>query len=245
MAAQPLSSIDPKAGYTFGTTTLDGHQELAAYIAQTISIGSIIERRWAAILVELLQADPLTGMAMYQALTSTVAQRAALGAAASVRLVPEDFKLFQAVATAITPARKLRNDFAHHIWGETGTVPGALLLIDPTTLVDGDVSESNAHRLLALQQKGPIIEGADRKKMKVYRKDDLIEAKNLVLEAMLIVADLWAGLHFSDDEYSLHDEMRTKLRAHPRVAEVLQPQSPKSAPKAHRKPRGQTPPETG
>jgi len=126
MAGQPLSSLDPKAGYSFGIDILERHPELASYIAQTISIGSIIERRWSAILVQLLQADPLTGMAMYQALTSTVAQRAALGAAAKVRLSPEDFKLFQAVATAITPARKIRNDFAHHIWGESALVPGGL-----------------------------------------------------------------------------------------------------------------------
>lgn len=245
MAAQPLSSLDPKAGYSFGIDILDRHPELASYIAQTISIGSIIERRWSAILVQLLQADPLTGMAMYQALTSTVAQRAALGAAAKVRLIPQDFELFQAVQTAITPARKLRNDFAHHLWGESALVPGGLVLIDPATIVDDEVSESAVHQILALKQQGPIVEGADRKRMKIYRKEDLLEAKGLVREAQVIVSDLWAALQFSDDEYSLHDEMRTKLRAHPRLVEVLRPPSQRSAPKAPRKRRGQTPSETG
>jgi hypothetical protein len=136
MAPQPLSNVNPKAKAYFGPDVFTLHPELIPLAARIISMGSMIDSRWSNILIELLQADPRTGMAMYQALASAEARRAALEAAANQRLSTDDFLLFKAIIRVTTPQRRVRNEFAHHIWGHSPQVKDSILLAEPEFFTD-------------------------------------------------------------------------------------------------------------
>ena len=122
--------------------------DLQGYVAEVIRLGALIDHTWSLVLIGLLKADRRTGVAMYQALTSAEAKRAALGAAATSRLQADDVTLFKACLRAGEGVRRVRNNFAHRIWAYTQDVPDALLLCDPEDLTRVSASAADVSDLL-------------------------------------------------------------------------------------------------
>ena len=95
---------------------------------------SDIDKTLAELLLLMLKSPDLkVGMAMFQALNSGEAKRAALLAAAAeaLRGNVDDHNLFLAVLRTIKGSRDRRNEFAHQLWGVARELPDALLLVDP------------------------------------------------------------------------------------------------------------------
>ena len=185
MAPQPLSRVKPNAAFQWGTGVLARYPNLCCIITEAISFGSQVEFNWSAILVDLLKSDTRTGMAMYEALSGGESRRAALEGAAKSALSEADFLLFKAVEKVLAPARRIRNDFAHHIWGASKAVPKALLLIDPKCLRQHEVENVV----------GPgWPPQVDRSQVMVWREPDLNEARETIRDGLVILGILSEGL---------------------------------------------------
>jgi hypothetical protein len=130
---QPLSRVRSKSPSltVFGPQALSAAPNLVALPMQVIAIWAAIESMQAQMLARMLKAEVRTGIAMFQALASAEARKAALNAAAQVSLSAEDARLLQAVSKVTKASRDRRNEYAHHIWGVLGQPVEALLLVDP------------------------------------------------------------------------------------------------------------------
>lgn len=185
MAPQPLSRVKPDAEVKFGAGILASHQKLCCIVMETISFGAQIEFNWSAILVDLLKSDPKTGMAMYEALAGGESRRAALGGAAKSALSEDDFLLFKAIEKVLSPARRVRNDFVHHIWGTSTALPDALLLINPKCLRQFEVEKSV----------GPgYPPNVDRSLIDVWKERDLDKTKEDIRNGLVTLGILSEGL---------------------------------------------------
>jgi hypothetical protein len=188
MAPQPLSRVNPRAKPTFGPECFDVYPELSKLVARAINTGSMIETRWSVILVNLAKADPRTGAATYQALTSSEARRAALSAAAKTRLSDSDFLLFQSVVRVTTPQRNLRNQFAHHIWGMASELKDCLLLADPEFFTEIVVdAHTQTKVILGGIKLIPAFRKLDLSKIDVWSKKALEQANADADEAQKII----------------------------------------------------------
>jgi hypothetical protein len=227
MAPQPLSRVNPKAITTFGPECFDSHPELSRLVVRAINTGSMIEARWSVILVNLVKADPRTGAAMYQALSSSEARRAALSAAASIRLSKDDYLLFQAVTRVTTPQRNARNQFAHHIWGMSPQLKDTLLLADPTFFTDIVIDATARIEKISHIKLLPAFPKLDYSKIDVWTRKSLETANKLAEEAQEIILDLTKGISRSAGE-EIGEQWRQKLLDRPLISQAIDRLSKKS-----------------
>lgn len=229
MAPQPLSRVNPKAKTTFGPECFNVYPGLSQLVARVINTGSMIEARWSIILVNLAKADPHTGTAMYLALSSSEARRAAIKAAAQVRLSKDDFLLFQAVVKVTTPQRNARNQFAHHIWGMAREVKDALLLADPEFFTDMVLDVSTRTEILPRGIKlHPTFPKLNLSKVDVWTSKALEQANKDADEAQKIIVDLTKVINRAEDGKT-GDESRRSLLSRPLIAQALERLSRQSA----------------
>jgi hypothetical protein len=146
MAPQPLSLVRTNPTIRILDSGREPNAKLSGMAMGVIRIASLIDLKWSEILVDILHADPKTGMAMYQALISADAKRAALLAAASARMSEQDSLLFRACVASTYTVREVRNKFAHHIWAVCDDIPDALLLASPDALTVARISAAEAVR---------------------------------------------------------------------------------------------------
>ncbi|MGB8843133.1 MAG: hypothetical protein WCC64_18920 [Aliidongia sp.] len=158
-------------------------------------MSAISEHNWSLVLVDLLKSDRRTGVAMYQALKSAEAKRAALSAAARVQLSSDDYLIFKAAISATGPVRKVRNQFAHQILGYSVDIEDSLLLIDQEELLRVDVNAAEAYLETNKTSKIVIPDGIDVSKIQVWKRRDLEEAERNATDALGIVFEVLNGLH--------------------------------------------------
>jgi hypothetical protein len=189
---------------------------------RVIAIWAEIESDTAVILSRMLNADLATGIAMYQALTSAEAKRAAFMAAAKAALKDWQLLLLQAVVNASRGSRNTRNDFAHHIWATTKDLPEALLLIPPAVLLDRHVKFRNG-------PPDPRNDGFpdqyDFSQIAVYRKPDLDRAVEDALDASVHHAYL-----YMITGPRVIEQARKLLLREPRIQQALEPLTRESSP---------------
>ena len=200
---------------------------------RVIAVWAHIDGNLASVLTNCLKTDITTGAAMYQALTGGDAKRAVLLAAASTRLSPDDFAIFNAALRVIKPSRDRRNDFAHNIWAYSAQVPNALLLMHSSVVINQNV----AWRQYIEDHKKPIevrdgivrhvlpwppAYKLDDSKIQVFKEGDLIRDLEIAEKADDIVMWLWRITH----NVGGYDEGRTLLLNEPRIAAILQQPTP-------------------
>lgn len=232
MPAQPLSSVNPKANHGFGTTTFKEYPNLAIYVAKVISFGSVMEHKWAAIFAHAMKSDLEAAMTIYKGLSGSASRLSILRGLAGLRLSVEDYELMEAVYVATRYAQRLRNDFAHHLWGYSPEIKDALLLIDPTYYP-------------ALDATAGIIEGQtfDKSKMYVYRERDLEEAVNEVHLGMLCVVEFVQSVIAADETW--RNQARVKLLQRHPVAQALDNLRKKKSKQCSPPQNAETPPQKG
>jgi hypothetical protein len=196
MAPQPLSRVNPNAKYSFETDIFKKHPDLAALVMSVINLASKMECKWSLIMVDLINADPVTGIAMFQSLTSADAQRAAIRGAAKSRLNADDYNLFAAVSKVVAPHRAIRNSFAHGIWGVSPELPRSLLLADASFMANSHVGIAETN--LRMNKIGRILypPSRDLSKIHVYTENALNIAIRDLNESLETVEDLLQATHF-------------------------------------------------
>ena len=242
MPPQPLSRVNRKAQVTYGPATATTYPNLCAIVMEVISLGAQADFNWSAILVDMLRADFKTGMAMYEALAGGEARRAALMGAAQSAFSPEDFLLLQAMEKAFAPTRRVRNDFAHHIWGRSIHVPNALLLIDPRCLRTFEVGVAMTNAEMARTRMAKVPPDFDRSLIAVWREPDLAQAREAMIEALKCLGLLAGGLSFARPRIRIPELERKKLLSYPAIARALQRLSPKRTPQVLKKSRAKARP---
>ena len=216
---QPLSFKPKITQWREDENVLADHPKLASYIARVIAISSMIERQWAMMLCYIATADPRAAVAMHQALSSTTAQMAAFEAVAAVRLSDDSKLLFEAVKIATKGYTRIRNEFCHHLWGDTFQCPSVLLLIDPIVTVNfiAGLEEPAALR----QEQSNENRGFERSKIMVYTEEDLESARVKMSDALLIIssfasvlrAELWDERNRQESPLVSLPSQRAKARA--------------------------------
>jgi hypothetical protein len=178
MAPQPLSKVNPKAQIeVFWLNGPDTNtSDLSVKALSIITTASYGETLWARFFGELLHANPLPSIAMYEALDSSNARRSILLAAARTILKDSEVDWIEAVQRAVKPIFSVRNNFAHHLWGRSKDIPDALLLINTANF-----SEDLAWNLegFHLKAKGKEIESRpmiDPKWVTVWNRSALATA---------------------------------------------------------------------
>lgn len=147
----------------------------------------------SVILTTMLGADVHIGAAMYQALSSAEAKRAALLAAAKEALPDWKYIILQAALKATKPSRDQRNDFAHHVWGTAPELPDAILLMHPNVVLQVNVS----CRQIQNQSGNRVItpQNLNYSKIMVYKEADFAKAVRESNKVYLIYGYLWQTIY--------------------------------------------------
>jgi hypothetical protein len=215
---QPLSRARPKAYALFDPKALTERPELAVLVARAIATWSEIEAQMGAILVRMLGAKAEPALAMFQALTSSPAQLAAMNAAAEATLSQQDKELFDAVMAAVRSSAAQRHDLAHCQWGYSEELPDALMLAESKHMMRFEREKLELARafsegnFLAPEPQFP------RHKIHVYRKNDF----TVVIERMDALRDYLYCLGFLVDRgFPWPDRIRSYLPGKPDIQAAL------------------------
>ena len=218
---QPLSKICPLASVLFDPGALLERPALAVFPMTVIARWADIDKSLAELLLLMLKSPNLSvGMAMFQALNSGEAKRAALLAAAAEALEQnvDDHNLFRAVLNAISASRNRRNHFAHHLWGVARELPDALLLADPkdwvkqSTAVEAyeqGLTDADTSVFFETMLKPQPTLFVDRRKVRVFSKLALAadaDAANLARDHVIL-------LRFALDRRRFGGEQADRTRA--------------------------------
>ena len=187
MPPQPLSRVHPNPGVRIATGVTPHTPDMARCAFAVINLWAQCDNAYARILSSLMKADPVTGTAMYLALASGEAKKAVLFAAARHALSEDLYNLLRAVITATKASRNQRNDFAHHLWGNSPGLPSTVLLVHPTILATFLAAKD------AWNGREPEPQ-LDRSKVMVYRLADFQEAEQAACDAHLWTARLAKAL---------------------------------------------------
>lgn len=110
---------------------LDRRPQLAACIARVAVLWSRVEERLGRITVRLLGAEPIVGLHMYEALTSSADRVAVLRAVARDRLDEEMLKKLETLLGRYAEARWKRNKVIRGHWYVSDEHPDELVWADP------------------------------------------------------------------------------------------------------------------
>ena len=144
---QPLARVSPTASVVIGNAgdrPLERHAALAAVALEAIASWSNVEAFLFRLFIQLLGGNESLAASVYLALEGQSAKTNAIKAAAANALSgrAEELRVLEAVLSIAKTNEKERNKLAHWIWGDSPTLPDALLLIDPRSNLDAlDSSE--------------------------------------------------------------------------------------------------------
>lgn len=176
MPPQPLSKVKRDAGYALGPGAFPARPLLAALVAEVITLWSEIELQRGRVLAELLRATQEAAVAMYLAITSSVARRATLDAAARAVLSPFERAVYGRVMAEGRVVEAERNAFAHGLWGFSNDIPKGLLLVDYDYRLKHMLRSEEIFRAVAEKTpiRGPVSDlQLDMTRIRVYRENDL------------------------------------------------------------------------
>lgn len=239
---QPLSRVRADATIFVGIDDNTETLPLWRLIMFTVNSWSHIDALMAEMLGKFLKADHQTVFAMYSALSSGEAKRAAfLGAAKSA--APDDFNLIEAAVGAMRASRHRRNAYAHHLWGYSPELPDALLLFDPDVLpaqsaalwqsaAEGKLTPKatpvvNSEGKRVVMVEFPQMPSHDRSKIFVYKKADLEEGALFAEQCVGVINLLKKALGPYPDE-----QARSQLLSEPLIQRALERRSNGNAPPA-------------
>lgn len=145
---QPLSRVKPNAKVEIGLHSLTDKPILAGLVCNIIQFSSRVDHSLSLLLASILGADAKPALSMYEALKADNVKLAALTAAATAQLTPEQLRVFNATIKTAQIAQKPRHKIAHWVWVKSPDVPDALLLADPAYLRRREILRSSARARL-------------------------------------------------------------------------------------------------
>jgi len=182
MPGQPLSSVIKKrTALWVGSHAARENPGLIALVAEAFAIASEIEAQFSGLLVTMIgAANAGHAVAMLQALTSTSAQSAAIGAVAA-RMDPPWNTIYEVVARKSATALKDRHRFAHWARGSCKGCPDAMTFIDPEALIEHDIAVGQM--MHPPDGRGLLWDKINLKRVLAYRKGDLGRVVRAMAEA--------------------------------------------------------------
>jgi len=173
--------------------TATNRPDLCQMVAQAISIWPDIEFHFGALLMTLLGANSAPSMAMFYALNSTSAQKAALNAAAQSIFGENsaEMKQFIRAVQETRVAASHRNRFCHWVWAHDLRKEDAILFIDPEALAEHD---GMMHTITSPFSGRNLTHPIDLGSIYVYHRKDMHESINMLKETSRKMADLRLGV---------------------------------------------------
>lgn len=231
MPPRPFSEVVSE-GYTWtwGPNEMLKRPEHAAYVAAVVGAWSHSEAGLVRLLATILKRSARSAVLMLDELRSFDRQATLVRRVARIELPPDDAALVDAVLGIVAPLAKVRNQFAHHIWGVSPLVDDGLLLAPPELqrdwyLVGLEMSELH-HRWRDRPQ--PDYQ-RHNERILVYRLSDLKEAHAQMERAarLLFELDLCLGWSSGPPGFEMPEliEIRARylrdLRSTPDIAAEL------------------------
>jgi len=207
---QPLSRVSPNAGVVIGNAghrALERNPPLAAVALEAIASWSNVEAFLLRLFIQLLGGNDSLAASVYLSLEGQSAKASAIKAAAANALAArvQERQVLEAVLSIAKTNEKDRNKLAHWVWGDSPTLPDALLLLDPRV----------------------SVEKLDRSQIYVYREQDfrsIIQANDRLCGFGLQLKFVLSG-HVANRDGRLISE----LIREPEIAERLARQAAKAA----------------
>ena len=114
---------------------MEKRPELAMKMARVIHSWAVVEVELATALCEAMKAAAEPFAAAFQALNSTAAQASVADAAIRVTVPTNMLPAFDAIMSLFRSGKRVRDRFAHGIWGWSDRLPDALLYVNPKLIV--------------------------------------------------------------------------------------------------------------
>ena len=208
---QPLSRVKPNIQIHVSAAATQMVPQFNQAIIKVIAHWSHIDGNWASIFSSLLKSDIAVGTAVYQAFNGLELRKLALMAAAEKSLPEWQQIAIKTVWKAISQSRDQRNRFCHHVWGYSPELRDALLLMDPSVVVD--VNVSYRQRVANRRDGGGVIlpEAYDRSKIFVYRQPDFDRAVKDASKAGWLVTLLYYAVGVRANEKGRSQLVREPL----------------------------------
>jgi hypothetical protein len=217
---QPLSKIlaVPTSRITLGPKFTPNQAGLASLVAQAIATWSSIDHALGEAFVNMLGAKAAPAIAMYQALSSSVAQISTIRAVAAKSLTDKEHEIFIAFMKIYSSNAKQRNKFAHWIWIYCEQAENFIILTNPAHLL------SNHRIMFSGINKDPSTEMEFlfiQDKMECYSKNELIDI-NKTFVTVLNISKLFMLMICSDLPSPLSkDEIYQRLLIEPLLHKAL------------------------
>lgn len=174
----PLSRVKPDAEISIGKFNdfpIMRHQHLAVMAAAVISTWSNVELHMLDTYVNLSGGSDELAAAIFLSLESHSAKSSAINTLALAKLDHKMQELLRAIQAVTKSHQGQRDKIAHWVWGDSPSLPDAILLIDPRQLVK---ASTNINKILDAQIRGDevVLPEIDRSKVFVYKMPDFIAA---------------------------------------------------------------------
>ena len=144
---KPLSSFT-EATHIYsgnnGFSSLAERPHVALLAMQAIKSSSNVEGFMLRLFIQLFGGSEALAASVFLALASNGPKAAAIAAAATVVLNPNETLILAALQKIDKTNKLTRDSIAHHTWGHCDQLPDALLLIDPrATVTDAATDRDN------------------------------------------------------------------------------------------------------
>jgi hypothetical protein len=215
---QPLSRVKRNAQIHVSPSAVQMQAQFQEDILKVIVFWAHIDGNIASLFSTMLKSDIEVGTAVYQAFNGLEARRIALFAAAEKALPEWQRIAIEAVWKATKQSRIQRDKFCHHVWGYSQDIPKALLLMDPSVVVDTNVSYRQ--QVSNRQGAGSIIlpKDFDRTQIFVYREADFTRAHKDAAGASWLFTLLYYAVGARGNEKG-----RRQLLSEPAFQQAVQP----------------------
>ncbi|MGA9868778.1 MAG: hypothetical protein WBQ75_20310 [Acetobacteraceae bacterium] len=186
--------VRPLIAADFSPRSMLARPELAAHIGVISAIWNEIDKRIATLLAALIGAEARVVIGMYQSLTSAPAQRAALSAAASLRMTSDQTKMLEIHMKEIRKRGRERHAVVHGTWGVSDHHSDALIWADPKDRIVHEINRIDDAR--AIKQNGrsthyDILAGIreEQTKWMVYKAEDFKDIEDRMTLALIGFAE--------------------------------------------------------
>lgn len=238
----PLSKVQPNAVLFIGPGAVQEEPELAKWITNIVTIWPHLENQLGFSLARFLDGEAHVGVAIYNALTGSTAQRAILLNAAQTALEGDEaLPLFMVLLDVTKSLAKRRAPLAHDMWASSPQVPDALLCIKAELQLKrrGVAAREWADwlRTDTTLTDPPKVPNLDASEIQVYTEKDFTDLFNDLRALIMHFSDFWM---MRDDRPPGRAELRSKLENAPLLRERIRQK--READQSARKSPPQSPP---
>jgi hypothetical protein len=216
---KPLSQLTKGLSKPIEVSTEPGaaarEPELAALVAQIISICSESDYFLGRTLIDMLGPKAAPAFAIYEALAWGYSKKQALKGAAAMSLDDQDYRLFEAILKLYGEDERQRNKFCHWLWCYSEQVTGHVILLDPMESLRWRVA------LHVGPDKKRVItstSGSGLGECECYSKSEL---ERLVERFTVTIGLIEVFRNLVGVPGAPKDSLRSSLETQPRMAEAL------------------------